>query len=62
MLTFPVFLYLKWQYVGDLQMELAFAYGSFGYGLSDQVDKVSLLVLLTLLLNEEWYLVATKMT
>ncbi|KAK2562675.1 hypothetical protein P5673_014380 [Acropora cervicornis] len=26
------------QYVGDLQMELAFAYGSFGYGLCDQLE------------------------
>lgn len=26
----------KKQYVGDLQMELAFAYGSFGYGFCDQ--------------------------
>lgn len=25
------------QYAGDLQLELAFAYGSYGYGLCDQV-------------------------
>jgi len=30
----------KKQYVGDLQMELAFAYGSFGYGLCDQPRQV----------------------